>query len=182
MSNAFLADKPRFADVAGEFLEFVQGAELVIHNAAFDVGFLDAELARLEPPGPPVGELCGILDTLMLARQLHPGQRNSLDALCKRYEVDNSSRKLHGALLDAEPWLLRPANFPKSAPGHGMGVFSCADGAPDIAWSDMIPRICASAMRASASSSNSRGNRIAACSHHLGRATTIERGESQAYS
>lgn len=101
LSTAFLADKPLFRDVAAEFLEFVQGAELVIHNAAFDLGFLDAELARLEPPGPPLSEVCGVLDTLMLARQLHPGQRNSLDALCKRFSIDNSNRELHGALLDA---------------------------------------------------------------------------------
>ena len=102
LSSAFLADKPRFADVAAEFLEFVQGAELVIHNAAFDLGFLDAELARLSPPGPAMAQVCGVLDTLMLARQLHPGQRNSLDALCKRFEIDNSNRELHGALLDAQ--------------------------------------------------------------------------------
>lgn len=102
LSNAFLSDKPRFHEVAEEFLEFVRGAELVIHNAAFDVGFLDAELARLAPPGPPLASICGVLDTLMLARQAHPGQRNSLDALCKRYNVDNSGRDLHGALLDAQ--------------------------------------------------------------------------------
>jgi DNA polymerase III subunit epsilon len=102
LSRAFLADKPRFGEVAAEFLAFINGAELVIHNAAFDVGFLDAELARLDPPAPPVATTCGILDTLMLARQLHPGQRQSLDALCKRYSVDNSGRDLHGALLDAQ--------------------------------------------------------------------------------
>lgn len=102
LSSAFLADKPRFSEIAGEFLAFIEGAELVIHNAAFDVGFLDAELARLEPPGPVIAQVCGILDTLMLARQAHPGQRNSLDALCKRYSVDNSGRDLHGALLDAQ--------------------------------------------------------------------------------
>jgi DNA polymerase III subunit epsilon len=102
LSRAFLADKPRFHEVAAEFVEFVAGAELVIHNAAFDVGFLDAELARLDPPGPVVAEVCKVLDTLMLARQLHPGQRQSLDALCKRYDVDNSGRDLHGALLDAQ--------------------------------------------------------------------------------
>lgn len=102
LSRAFLADKPRFGDIAAEFLAFIDGAELVIHNAAFDVGFLDAELARLDPPAPPVATTCGILDTLMLARQLHPGQRQSLDALCKRYSVDNSGRDLHGALLDAQ--------------------------------------------------------------------------------
>ena len=98
----FLQGQPRFADVVQEWLEFVRDAELVIHNAPFDVAFLDAELGRL--PGPPgrVAELCQVLDTLALARQLHPGQRNSLDALCKRYSVDNSQRDLHGALLDAD--------------------------------------------------------------------------------
>ncbi|RFF32863.1 DNA polymerase III subunit epsilon [Wenzhouxiangella sediminis] len=101
ITNDFLADKPRFADLAGDFIEFIRDAELVIHNAAFDVGFLDAELARLDEP-TRVGEHATILDTLMLARELHPGQRVSLDALCKRYEVDNSGRELHGALLDAE--------------------------------------------------------------------------------
>src|SRR5262249_3981069 len=96
-----LDGQPRFADVAAELLVFIGGAELVIHNAAFDVAFLDAELARL--PGEPrqVAGLCQVLDTLALARELHPGQRNSLDALCKRYDVDNSARELHGALLDA---------------------------------------------------------------------------------
>jgi DNA polymerase III subunit epsilon len=102
LSSAFLADKPRFREIAPEFLAFVEGAELVIHNAAFDVGFLDAELARLLPPGPVVANVCRILDTLMLARQLYPGQRHSLDALCRRYSVDNSGRDLHGALLDAQ--------------------------------------------------------------------------------
>lgn len=102
LSNAFLADKPLFRDIAAEFLAFVEGAELVIHNAAFDVGFLDAELARLEPAVAPLAAVCTVLDTLMLARQAHPGQRNSLDALCKRYSVDNSGRDLHGALLDAQ--------------------------------------------------------------------------------
>jgi len=98
----FLQGQPRFADVAAEWLEFVRGAELVIHNAPFDVAFLDAELARLpEQPGC-VGDLCQVLDTLALARQMHPGQRNGLDALCKRYSVDNSHRDLHGALLDAD--------------------------------------------------------------------------------
>jgi DNA polymerase III subunit epsilon len=101
LSRTFLADKPRFGDIAAEFLAFIKGAELVIHNAAFDIGFLAAELARLDPPGPVIGELCSVLDTLAFARQLHPGQRNSLDLLCKRYSVDNSGRDLHGALLDA---------------------------------------------------------------------------------
>jgi len=101
ISRTELDGQPRFVEVAEELLAFLSGAELVIHNAAFDVAFLDAELARL--PGEPrqVGGLCQVLDTLALARELHPGQRNSLDALCKRYDVDNSARELHGALLDA---------------------------------------------------------------------------------
>jgi len=100
-----LANKPRFAEIAGRFLEFVDGAELVIHNAPFDVGFLDSELARwaslmgTEPV--TVRAHCRVLDTLALAREMHPGQRNGLDALCKRYSIDNSHRQLHGALLDA---------------------------------------------------------------------------------
>ena len=101
LSSAFLADQPRFAEIADEFVAFVTGAELIIHNAPFDVAFIDHEFGRLPPPQRLLTDLCTILDTLALARQLHPGQRNSLDALCKRYDVDNSNRELHGALLDA---------------------------------------------------------------------------------
>lgn len=102
ITTEFLADKPIFGEIAEDFLNFVSGAELVIHNAAFDVGFIDAELARLKPKRGVLADVCGILDSLALARQKHPGQKNSLDALCKRYAVDNSQRDLHGALLDAE--------------------------------------------------------------------------------
>jgi DNA polymerase III subunit epsilon len=98
---ARLVQAPKFAEVSGELLAFIEGAELVIHNAPFDVGFLDAELARLQGGARKVADLCKVLDTLALARSLHPGQRNSLDALCKRYGVDNTKRELHGALLDA---------------------------------------------------------------------------------
>ena len=97
---AKLLQAPKFAEVAAELVAFIDGAELIIHNAPFDVGFLDAELARL-PDARSVATLCKVLDTLTLARSLHPGQRNSLDALCKRYSVDNTRRELHGALLDA---------------------------------------------------------------------------------
>jgi DNA polymerase-3 subunit epsilon len=97
----FLADKPRFADVAEEFLAFIDGAELIIHNAPFDVGFLNHELAILGLN--KLETYCaGVVDTLKMAREMHPGQKNNLDALCKRYGVDNSNRTLHGALLDAE--------------------------------------------------------------------------------
>jgi len=102
ITNEFLAQQPRFADVAEELIEFISGAELIIHNAAFDVAFVDAELKRLPGPLRQVAKLCTVLDTLPLARRMHPGQRNSLDALCKRYGVDNSRRELHGALLDAQ--------------------------------------------------------------------------------
>ena len=95
-----LARQPLFAEVADELLEFIGGSELVIHNAEFDIAFLDAEL-RLAGRAVVMSELCRVLDTLVLAREMHPGQRNNLDALAKRYEVDNSRRELHGALLDA---------------------------------------------------------------------------------
>ena len=101
ITNEFLADKPRFGDLVEDFIDYVRGAELVIHNAPFDVGFLDAELAHCGRE-ERVADLCGVLDTLAMARRMHPGQKNSLDALCRRYEIDNSHRDLHGALLDAE--------------------------------------------------------------------------------
>ena len=101
LSAAFLKNQPKFASVVDDFIAFVAGAELIIHNAPFDVGFIDHEFGLLPPPQRLLTDHCTILDTLALARQLHPGQRNSLDALCKRYGVDNSNRELHGALLDA---------------------------------------------------------------------------------
>lgn len=100
LTDEFLADKPKFADIVHDLLAYVADAELVIHNASFDLGFLDAELARMDHP--PLATRCaGVVDSLQMARELYPGQRASLDALCKRLEVDNSSRTLHGALLDA---------------------------------------------------------------------------------
>lgn len=101
ITNEFLEDKPRFTDVVKDFVEYVRGAELVIHNAPFDVGFINHELAMLGKEWGRIEDYCAVIDTLTMARDLHPGQRNSLDALCKRYEVDNSARELHGALLDA---------------------------------------------------------------------------------
>nr|WP_297456799.1 DNA polymerase III subunit epsilon [uncultured Halomonas sp.] len=107
ITNERVAGEPRFAEVADAFWAFIQGAELIIHNAAFDVGFIEHEFGLLhtlrgDPRLGPVADHCGVLDTLKLARDKHPGQRNSLDALCKRYEIDNGHRVLHGALLDAE--------------------------------------------------------------------------------
>ena len=102
ISSEFLADKPTFAEIAEEFVDFVKGAELVIHNASFDVSFLNYELSLLEQAPGTIEEHCQVTDSLALARHKHPGQKNSLDALCRRYAVDNSARQLHGALLDAE--------------------------------------------------------------------------------
>ena len=102
IEDAFLLDKPHFEDVAEEFLAFIDGAELIIHNASFDIGFLDAELARLGEQAGQVGDRCTVLDTLKMARERFPGQRNNLDALCKRLGVDNSRRDLHGGLIDAQ--------------------------------------------------------------------------------
>ena len=102
ISNEFLADKPVFADAAQEFIDFIRGSELIIHNAPFDVGFINAELKRLGRQWGKVEDHCMVVDTLLMAREMHPGQKNSLDALCKRYEIDNSQRDLHGALLDAQ--------------------------------------------------------------------------------
>ncbi len=109
ITNAFLADKPRFADIAPDFLEYIKGAELIIHNAPFDIGFINYELALAKANHEDDGELatkieehCTIEDTLFFARKMHPGQKNDLDSLCKRYNIDNSQRTFHGALLDAE--------------------------------------------------------------------------------
>lgn len=102
ITNEMLADKPLFRDVAQEFIAFIQGAQLVIHNAPFDVGFMNHEFGMMGLPAGHTQNLCTVLDTLQLAKEMHPGQKNNLDALCRRYGIDNSHRTLHGALLDAE--------------------------------------------------------------------------------
>ncbi|HSR64148.1 MAG TPA: DNA polymerase III subunit epsilon [Xanthomonadaceae bacterium] len=127
----FLADKPKFAEVVDEFLLFIDGAELVIHNAAFDLGFLDAELSRCGPHLGRMRERCGVEDSLELARQRYPGQRNSLDALCRRLGVDNAHRQLHGALLDAQ--LLAEVYLALTSGQGEIGFGSAADAAPATA-------------------------------------------------
>jgi DNA polymerase-3 subunit epsilon len=102
LTAEFLTDKPRFFQVADAFLAFIRGAELIIHNASFDCGFLNSEMRRVYGADFSLASICRITDSLLLAKERHPGQRNSLDALCKRYQIDNSHRDLHGALLDAE--------------------------------------------------------------------------------
>ena len=102
IADEFLADKPTFADIADEFLDYIRGAELVIHNASFDIGFMDYEFSMLNRGIEKTETFCRITDSLAMARKMFPGKRNSLDALCSRYEIDNSKRTLHGALLDSE--------------------------------------------------------------------------------
>lgn len=102
ITNEFLVDKPRFHEIVYDLVEYLRGAELVIHNAPFDVGFLNHEYGLVDTSIGTVNSMCSVVDTLVMARSMFPGQRNSLDALCKRYDVDNSNRTLHGALLDAE--------------------------------------------------------------------------------
>lgn len=143
LTDEFLADKPLFAQIADEFLGFIEGAELIMHNASFDVGFLDAELSRLDPAAVRISERCSVLDTLKLARERFPGQRNSLDALCKRLGVDNTARELHGALLDAN--LLAEVYLSLTA-GQGEMSFDAAPastGAP----ADNAPRAFQGALR-----------------------------------
>ncbi len=102
ISRKFLKDKPLFKDLVQEFLDFLQGSELIIHNAPFDIGFLNSELALVKAPVTDITSICSVVDTLALAREKHPGQKNNLDALCKRYSINNEHRTLHGALMDAE--------------------------------------------------------------------------------
>lgn len=102
ITQRFLKDKPVFADIWESFFDFVKGSELIIHNAAFDVAFIDNEMQMLSPDLGSIADYCSVVDSLELARNKHPGQKNNLDALCRRYSVDNTQRDLHGALLDAE--------------------------------------------------------------------------------
>ncbi|WOT06631.1 DNA polymerase III subunit epsilon [Shewanella youngdeokensis] len=102
ITNEFVADKPKFHQISKSFIEFIDGAEIVAHNANFDISFMDHEFSMLQPIGPKTESICQVLDSLAIAKFLHPGQKNNLDALCKRYGIDNSRRDLHGALLDAE--------------------------------------------------------------------------------
>ena len=148
ITDEFLADKPPFASIAEEFLAFVAGAEVIIHNAAFDVGFIDAELARLKRP--PLGQhASGISDSLLMAREMFPGKGNSLDALCKRLEVDNSHRDLHGALLDAG---LLAEVYLRMTRGQGSLVIDASEGGGGLLHVDTIDlsRFVLPVLRASA--------------------------------
>ena len=126
-----LADKPRFADIVDEFLEFIEGSELLIHNAPFDVAFLDAELERIGRP--KLASVCSVSDTLAMAREIHPGKKNSLDALCERYAIDHSKRTLHGALLDAQ--LLADVWIAMTRGQETLDIMMAANDAPAMALS-----------------------------------------------
>lgn len=143
ISNEMLADKPLFGAIADTFLEFVRDAELVIHNAPFDIGFLDHELQQLRGDYKSMHDYCAVLDTLALARKKHPGQKNSLDALCKRYHVDNSQRELHGALKDAEiladVYLLMTGGQSSLGLGYEGGDNAAIAGATEPRISDQRP-------------------------------------------
>lgn len=130
LSDEFLADKPDFGEIAGELLRFIEGAELIIHNAPFDVSFLDYELSLLPEDRPKrIADICTVTDSMVMARHKHPGQKNGLDALCRRYDVDNSGRDLHGALLDAE---LLADVFLAMTGGQGS-LFASDEPAEDVA-------------------------------------------------
>jgi DNA polymerase-3 subunit epsilon len=141
-----LADKPKFSDIADEFLEFVEGAELLIHNAAFDVAFLNAELDRIGRP--KLESVCTVADTLFMARELHPGKKNSLDALCDRYAVDHSKRTLHGALLDAQ--LLADVWLAMTRGQETLDIMMAASYAPAVSLSEAPLRAVLAIVRASA--------------------------------
>lgn len=141
ITNEYLADKPRFAEIAGAFLDFVRDAQLVIHNAPFDVGFINNELARLEGTWGEITDHAGVLDTLALARGMHPGQRNSLDALCKRYGIDNAQRELHGALLDAQ--ILADVYLAMTGGQTALSLHAEAEGGDGSAASYGIRRLAA---------------------------------------
>ncbi len=132
ITNEFLQDKPRFVDIANDFLEYINGAELIIHNAPFDLGFLNHEIKpiseSLDRKVQTIESICTVTDTLKMARTMHPGQKNNLDALCSRYEVDNTQRSLHGALLDSE--IL--ADVYMAMTGGQTGLFEDRGGAGDI--------------------------------------------------
>ncbi len=167
ISSEFLADKPLFGDIADDFMNFISGARLVIHNAAFDVGFIDSELVRLSKGHGLVAEHCSVLDTLLMAREKHPGQRNSLDALCKRYGVDNSQRDLHGALLDAEILadvylLMTGGQTALSLAANGQGNDDGSDSASSIRRLDPAMRAGLQVLRANADELAGHEERLAA--------------------
>jgi DNA polymerase III subunit epsilon len=146
IDDEMLRDKPRFAEIVEEFLAFIEGAEIIAHNAAFDVGFLDAELVRAGVANPALAAHASVLDTLALAREKFPGQRNSLDALCRRLGVDNSHREMHGALLDAN--LLADVYLALTSGQGALGFDEAAAGAEAVATIEICIRVRPRVLRA----------------------------------
>lgn len=167
LTREFLSDKPRFPEVAQEFLEFIDGAELIIHNAAFDVGFLDYELSLLGPQWGRLAERAMVLDSLAMARERFPGQRNSLDALCRRLGVDNAHRKLHGALLDAE--LLAEVYLALTSGQSELGFDGLADEGARPVFIDLdVPKVAGKVLRADALDLERHHARLAAIAKKAG--------------
>ncbi|HEX5488724.1 MAG TPA: DNA polymerase III subunit epsilon [Rhodanobacteraceae bacterium] len=180
ITNEFLRDKPRFAEIAGDLVAFVDGAELLIHNAAFDTAFLDDELRRAGSVYGQLGDHVTIVDTLDLARKKYPGQKNTLDALCKRLGVDNSRREVHGALLDAhllaDVWVAMTAGQTDLALGsgepHARNGATAVD--PTIAGLDVRPRV----LRASAEETAAHAARLDALDRASGQGSLWRRGDT----
>ena len=173
----FLQDKPLFADLADDFLQFIYAAELVIHNAPFDLGFLDYELSLAGHGPASLSGTAQVLDTLELARDLHPGQRNNLDALCKRYDVDNSSRTLHGALLDAE--ILADVYLAMTGGQVDLGLSMERPTASEDSFAGFgsDAPIALKVVRASAEELELHGQRLRAIEEHAGECLWINQGE-----
>jgi DNA polymerase-3 subunit epsilon len=180
ITDEFLADKPRFAEVAEEFLTFIEGAEILIHNAAFDVSFLDAELAHVDAALGHVADHATVVDTLALARQKYPGQKNTLDALCKRLDVDNSHREVHGALLDAhllaDVWIAMTAGQGALALGGEQPVGDSADASARVATVDAHLRL--RVQRASTAEVAAHAERLAALDHACANGSVWKRTQS----
>ncbi|MGH8034864.1 MAG: DNA polymerase III subunit epsilon [Lysobacterales bacterium] len=174
ITREFLHDKPLFPDVVDDFLSFIEGAEVIIHNAPFDLGFLDMELSRLPARPGRILDFVTVLDTLELARDLHPGQRNNLDALCKRYEIDNSSRSLHGALLDAE--ILADVYLAMTGGQTDLGLSFKLSGAgdPSLHTIDDTPRPPFRVLRPSEHELSLHEARLVAIREHAGHCLWLE--------
>ena len=178
ITREFLDDKPRFSEVFEDFLAFVDGDELIIHNAGFDLGFLDAELLLVETRVAPLSESSAIVDTLEVARDLHPGQRNSLDALCKRYDIDNSRRTLHGALLDAE--ILADVYLAMTGGQSDLGLSFSQPDVEDssMSTSEALVRGPLVVLRAAEDEAAAHEARLASIREHSGRCLWTELEES----
>ncbi|RUO47128.1 DNA polymerase III subunit epsilon [Pseudidiomarina donghaiensis] len=168
ITNEFLQDKPVFAQIADDFLDFIDGAELVIHNAAFDVGFMDHEFSLLRNGTGKTTDYCTVLDTLMLAREMRPGQKNNLDALCRAYGIDNSNRTFHGALLDAElladVYLMMTGGQTKL---ELAGQHKNQQGSHNTGWTRIENKPALKVVRANADEEQAHQQRLAIIENHL---------------